>query len=220
VDIGSCISRGWDLIKQNFWLVVGATFVNQLCQGIAGGIPIVGYCSGPILQGPLMGGLYWFYLRQHRKEAAEFGDAFSGFSNFLQLMLASVVMTAILYVCFAPAAILFIIGGQNNTDSLAIAGGIAGLVMLPLFCYLFTCWIFTYLLMMDRKYTFWTAMNVSRRVVNKCWWGMFGLLIVTFLLQIVGALALCCGIFVTMTFLYSATTAAYEDIFSGRQENL
>jgi uncharacterized membrane protein len=220
VDIGSCISRGWDLLKQSFWLVVGATFVNQLCQGVASGIPIVGYCSGPILQGPLMGGLYWFYLRLYRKEDAQFGDVFSGFSNFLQLMLASIVVTAFVYVCFAPAGLLFFIGTQNNNENLMIGGGIAALVMLPLAAYLFTGWMFTYLLMVDRKYTFWTAMNVSRKVINKCWWSMFGLLIVVFLLQIVGALALCCGIFVTMTLLYSTTVAAYEDIFSGRQESL
>jgi hypothetical protein len=219
VDIGSCLSRAWDLLKQSFWLVVGATFVNQLCQGVASGIPIVGYCSGPILQGPLMGGLYWFYLRLYRKEDAQFGDVFSGFSNFLQLMLASIVITALVYVCFAPAGILFVIGSQANNDSMLLAGGIAALATLPVAAYLFTCWMFTYLLMVDRKYTFWTAMNVSRRVINKCWWGMFGLFIVVLLLQIVGVLALCVGVFVTLTFLYSTTVVAYEDIFSGRRDS-
>src|SRR5436309_9769498 len=30
VDIGSCLSRSWELVKANFWLVVGTTLLIQV----------------------------------------------------------------------------------------------------------------------------------------------------------------------------------------------
>lgn len=213
VDIGNCISRAWQLTMSNFWLIVGATFVVHICEGAAGAIPLLGYCTGPIIQGPLMGGLYLLYLKRARNEEAEFGEAFSGFSNFVQLMLASVVMTVVLYVWFIPAVVCFFIAAQSNNETLMLLGGGLGLLALPAAAYFGIAWIFTFLLMMDKKYTFWTAMNVSRKVVNKCWWGMLGLMIVVCLLQIVGFLALCVGIFVSLTLIYGSVVYAYEDIF-------
>jgi hypothetical protein len=59
-------------------------------------------------------------------------------------------------------------------------------------------------------------MNVSRRVVNRQWLSVFALLIVVGLLQIIGLIALCVGIFVTLTILRGAITYAYEDIFNPR----
>ena len=216
VDIGSCVGRAWELMKANFWLLVGATFVNGLCQGAASGIPVLGYCSGPVLQGPLLGGLYLLYLKLAHGEEGAFGDAFSGFSNFLQLMLASVVGTVLIYIWFVPGATCLVIGIGSENETLMFVGGGLLLMGTPCALYLGVSWIFSYLLMMDRKYDFWTAFNVSRKVVAKCWWGMFLLLIVLGLLQIVGFLALCLGIFVTMTLLYGGIIYAYEDIFHGR----
>ncbi len=213
VDIRSCIGRAWGLLKENFWLLVGATLVVQMCQGAAGAIPILGYCTGPVLQGPLMGGLYLLYLKLKRKEGGEFGDAFSGFSNFVQLMLASVVTTAITYLFFIPAGICFYMYTESKNEGMMIATGVMGLLALPAAAYLTVAWLFTFLLMVDKKLTFWTAMNVSRKVINKCWWGMLGLLIVVSLLQIVGFLAFCIGIFVSMPLIFGSIVYAYDDIF-------
>ena len=217
VEIGSCIGRAWELMKSNFWLLVGATLVNGLCQGAASSIPILGYCTGPVLQGPLLGGLYLLYLKLAHGGEGMFGDAFSGFSNFVQLMLASVVGTLLIYVWFVPGGICLFIGIGNNNETMQIVGVALAVLGLPFALYLAVAWIFSYLLIMDRKYDFWTAFKVSRRVVHRCWWGMFGLLIVLGLIQILGFLALCLGIFVTMTLLYGGIVYAYNDIFHGRK---
>jgi hypothetical protein len=216
VEIGACIGRAWELMKNNFWLLVGASFVNVICQWAAGSIPLLGYCTGPVLQGPLLGGLYLLFLKMSLGQEGTFGDAFSGFSNFLQLMLASVVSTLLIVIWFVPGGVCLIIGIGNDNTTLQVVGG--GLILLgvPFAFYLSVSWIFSYLLMMDRKYDFWTAFNVSRKVVNKCWWAMFGLLIVLWLIQIVGLLALCLGFFVTMSVMYGAIAYAYDDIFHGK----
>lgn len=219
VDIGGCISRAWQLTKTHFWLLVGASFVVHACQGAAGAIPILGYCTGPILQGPLIGGLYLLYLKLARNEQAEFGEAFSGFSNFLPLMLASVVMTIVMYAWFIPALVCFGFAAKSNNESLMIIAAGLGVLGLPGAAYFWIAWIFAFLLIMDKKCSFWTAMSISRKVVNKCWWGMLGLFIVVILLQIVGFLALCLGILVSITLIYGSIVYAYEDIFHTNAQN-
>jgi hypothetical protein len=215
VDIGSCLGRAWELTKANFWLLVGATLVVHFCQGAAGAIPFLGYCAGPVLQGPLMGGLYLLYLKLARKEDGQFGDAFSGFSNFVQLMLVSVVTTILIYAWFVPAFACFFFSAQSRNESLMIVAAILALVALPGAAYFGIAWILAFLLVVDKKYEFWTALNVSRKIVNKCWWSMLGLMIVVFLIQLLGFLALCVGIFVTLTLIYGSVVYAYEDIVRG-----
>src|SRR5436190_13900469 len=74
LDIGSCISRGWDLVMKHFWLTFGATFVIQLIVGVVGGIPLVGWALSAVF----LGGLDWMFLKLVRGQKAEFGDAFAG----------------------------------------------------------------------------------------------------------------------------------------------
>ena len=89
IEIGRCFGRGWDLIKSDFWLLVGASFLAGLIAAGAG-LPVVGLIIG----GPMMGGLYALYLKKIRGQPAGLGDAFLGFSTaFVPLMLAKLVST-------------------------------------------------------------------------------------------------------------------------------
>jgi hypothetical protein len=100
LDIGSCFSRSWDLVRQHFWLIVGASFVVGLIEGAV-----------PILVGPCMGGLYFLFLKLIRSGRGEFSDAFAGFSqSFLQLFLAGLVSSLLislgLVLCILPGIYL------------------------------------------------------------------------------------------------------------------
>lgn len=100
VEIGSCLSRSWNLLTQHFWLIVGAAFVLGLIQGAVG-----------LLAGVCMGGLYFLLLKLIRGERAEFGDAFAGFSlAFLQLFLAGLISSLLtcagLLLCLLPGIYL------------------------------------------------------------------------------------------------------------------
>ena len=48
LDIGNCISRGWALVKNNFWPVVGVTFLIFMCTGVIN--HFIGLISGPAIQ--------------------------------------------------------------------------------------------------------------------------------------------------------------------------
>lgn len=100
VEIGSCFSRSWNLLMQNFWLLVGASFVLGLIQGAIG-----------LLAGVCMGGLYFLLLKLIRGQRAEFSDGFAGFNvAFVQLFLAGLVSALLtslgLILCILPGIFL------------------------------------------------------------------------------------------------------------------
>jgi hypothetical protein len=180
VKTGEWLGRAWDLIKKDFWLLVGASFV----AGLLAGLGIIGLIIG----GPMMGGLYGLFLRKRRGQPATFGDAFNGFS-----------------VAFVPLMLGLIVSG------LLTALGVL-LCLLP-GIYLGVSWVFALPLIYDKKLDFWDAMELSRKVVGKHWWGMFGFLLVAWLLAIGGLLVCCVGVFVTSAIMQVAIVCAYEDIF-------
>ena len=190
VEIGSCISRGWTLVTRHFWLIVGATFVIGLVEGVLGCVPVVGVG----LAGVCAGGLYLLLLKLIRGERASFGDVFAGFSvAFLQLFLAGLVkgvLTSIgLLLCILPGI------------------------------YLAVAWMFTLPLVFDKKLEFWPAMELSRKVVTRHWWVLFGLVLLNCLVVVLGLLACYVGVFVAQPVAFGALMYAYEDIFSRQTAN-
>ena len=135
-----------------------------------------------------MGGLYFMILKLIRGERAQFGDAFAGFSlAFLNLFLAGLV-----------SGLLTSVG-----ILLCILPGI----------YLAVAWIFALPLVIDKKMDFWPAMELSRKVVNRHWWVIFGLLLVGFLVTLLGLAVCFFGVFIAQPVVYGALAYAYEDIF-------
>src|ERR1035441_1533360 len=102
LDIGSCLRRGWALVKSDFWPLVGITaLMLALLSAVSsfgevtrsvGNVHFNTSALGFLLGGPLMGGLYLYYLKKIRGEPVRVETAFSGFSHsLLHLILASFV---------------------------------------------------------------------------------------------------------------------------------
>jgi hypothetical protein len=217
LDIGDCVSRGWELVKKSFWPVVGINalifiiimafnqitglFTSPIVQEMIrqhhvspGGILIivlVTIVSAPVYT-VLMAGLFKYFLKMIRGEHPGIGDAFAGFGPSTgQLILLGLVMN-----------ILTIIG-----YALCLAPGI----------YLAVAWFFAVPLVIDKQMGFWQAMELSRKMVNKHWFLVFAFLLVYGLLSVVGIVACCIGIFVTLPIGIAALMYAYETIFSPSQ---
>jgi hypothetical protein len=191
IDIGRCIGRGWELVKTDFWLLVGASFLVFVVLGGLGLIPILGAIAGFIIQGAMMGGLYLLFLKRIRGQTATIGDAFSGFSlAFVQLMLAHIVVTLLsglgIILCILPGI------------------------------YLSVAWAFVLPLVIDKKLEFWPAMELSRKAVTHHWWTFFGLFVVAGLIIIAGVLCCVVGIFVAWPICIASLAYAYEDIFGAQ----
>lgn len=187
--IGSCFSRGWQLVQRHFWLTVCASFLIVLISIVIELIPILGWIGGLVFSFVFWGGLDWMFLKLIRGEKSGLGDAFAGFSmGFVQLMLASLVSQLLMSV----GLLLLILPG----------------------IYLLVAWfLFTPLLVIDKRLEFWPAMELSRKVVTRHWWQFFGFLLLQLLVLLAGLLALGIGVFIALPIVIAASIYAYEDIF-------
>ncbi|NQU09672.1 DUF4339 domain-containing protein [bacterium] len=224
LSIGDCISQGWKLVKNNFWLLVGGTAVLFLIQGALGSIPFLGALASLILGGPLTGGLYWLFLRVARGEDAQFGDIFAGFSRgFANLMLTQIVTGLLAVLCLVPGAVLLVAGiitgsaGQQPSAAMLTAPlAVAGIVLLVpgliASIYLSVSWVFALPIVVDHQVGFWSGMQASRKLVGKHWWTILGFLIVVGLVAAVGVVLCCVGLLVTAPIAIGAMVVAYEQI--------
>jgi len=192
VDIGDCFSRSWNLVRDNFWLLAGATAVAKVIGYALGFIPALGISVAVLLALVFQGGLQWLFLKRIRGEAADLGDVFAGFSlAFVPLLLAGIVV----HVLVGIGLVLCIVPG----------------------IYLMVSWrLFVPLLIIDKGLEFWPAMELSRRVVTKHWWQCFGLLLLSALVGLLGLLGCLVGIFFTMPIAVGAIVYAYLDIFQSQ----
>jgi hypothetical protein len=218
LDIGSCIVRAWDLVKQNFWPVTGVSFLIIMATLVIN--QVIGLAFGPAIRGTvraivvehhvspvgiffilcnsllgypvymlLTAGLFKYYLKLIRAEGPTLADAFAGFSPIAgQLMLLGLVNGILSFIAYM----------------LCILPGV----------YLTVAWIFALPLVIDRKIPFWTAMELSRKVVAKHWFIVFAFLLVIGLVAACGLIVCCIGLVVTAAISSIALLYAYEDIFS------
>jgi hypothetical protein len=191
IDISSCLSRGWALVRADPGLTIGATLLIMLVSFGLSMLPVINLLAF-FINPVLLGGLAYVFSRRIRGENPGLGDAFNGFNlAFLQLGLGGLV--SFLLICVGLV--------------LCVLPGI----------YLAVGYTFALPLIIDKKYDFWSAMEVSRRVVHRQWWTLFGLAMVLFLLNIVGVLACLVGCIVTAPLSVAAIMYAYEDLFGARQ---
>lgn len=193
LDISSCYDRAWKLVKTNFWPLIGTTLLMIIVQAFINTIPILGLFASVVIGAVFSGGLQYYYLKKIRGIPTTAGDAFSGFSlAFLPLMLGGLVGTSLTVLGF----ILLIIPG----------------------IYLCVAYLFTWLLIIDKKMDFWAALEVSRRVISAQWWQMFGLILLAIPFLILGFICLIVGVFVAIVLVSAAIIYAYEDLCSSSSQ--
>jgi uncharacterized membrane protein len=241
LDIGGCVSRGWELFKENMGVLFVGALIYMLIEVAIGGlarIPFIGAVfsiANFVISGPLMGGVLYLFIRVIRREPAEIGDIFSGFRRaFAQLFLGTLVQGLLIGVCMIPFLIVFFLkfiplGGHLQSGSapdketlVAIESALLASLPVLLLCaipatYLGVCWRFTLPLIIDKRMDFWTAMGTSRKMVHKHWWQIFGLVVLISLLNIAGLCACCIGVLFTIPIGIAALMFAYETIFSKGQ---
>lgn len=228
VDIGATISAAWQMYKSRFGSILGATLtalgLTFLCSLIPFGI---GALASLILTGPLMGGLFLVLARHVRGEDPPVGDVFNGFKNhFKNLMLTNIVKGMLIGIAFIPAIILGVVavigilaqnkgGGKFHFEftaliGLAIAAGVLGILAA---IYLQVSWMFALPLAADKQLSFWPALQLSRKVVGKHWWGTFGLVFVAGLVTALGVFACGIGLLFTMPISFLVLMHQYEKVF-------
>jgi predicted Ser/Thr protein kinase len=201
LNIGSCLRRGWKLFRSNFWPFVGITALLIALMGFASSVGGISMRHGPaggdsfeigswlaaLVWGPLAGGMYLYLLKKIRGEKTTIETVFSGFSHrFLHLFLGGFVAHLLIWL------------------------GILCLVLPGI--YLAVAWMFTLPLIADKQLDFWSAMELSRKVVTKHWFKFLGFILICMLLSFAGVLVFIVGILIMLPWVVSAQMYAYEDI--------
>jgi uncharacterized membrane protein len=152
LEVGNCLAAGWRLLRGSPGLLAGAAAIVWAIHVALSFVPLIGgiaaFLIGPVLQG----GLCLVFLRRGRGEPTSINDVFAGFSfRFAPLMLTGVVsglLAVIGYFCCV----------------------LPGL-------YLQIAWLFAVPLVADKGMDFWAAMELSRKLVTRHWFKVFGLIL-------------------------------------------
>jgi uncharacterized membrane protein len=228
VNIGSLLSRAWSLYKANFWECFAVSTVVLLLSQIIGLIPFVGAVLSILLQGPLLAGLFLFFLRVVRSQPARVSDVFDGFNpEFWRYLLTSLVViipTVLVMILFTiPIALVFgytaFMGGANQGPDMLLPS----LVMIPLILlgilmgiYLQIALSYAIPLAADLQLGPIDAALTSFRAVNlRVGWVLL-LALVIGLILVAGLLALLVGFLFALPIYWLTMMLLYEEIFAPR----
>ncbi|MCB8995220.1 MAG: hypothetical protein H6538_06415 [Bacteroidales bacterium] len=153
-----------------------------LLLAIAISVPIVDV----LLMQTLAAGFFIVAFKLSKGETIIFDHFFEGFKHFAGLLLFSLFSGIIIIIGF----IVLILPGV----------------------YFLVGYIFTPFYIVFGKMDFWEAMESSRKLVHREWFGIFAFLIVLILLNIAGILAFGIGLLVTIPLSYLAVYVAFDDI--------
>lgn len=186
-DIDKALKRGWELFKAQPGILIGYT-VLVIGFSIAASLLMGDFSSiFSLFVGPaLTAGYYLLGNRISRNDSVEFMDSFEGFRFWFPVVVVSLV-----------------------TGLLTILGAI--LLILP-GIYLGVAYTFAMPMVIFGGYEFWTAMELSRKLITKIWWRFFLFLLLILLINLVGALFLLVGLLVAIPTSYMIIYAAFEEL--------
>src|SRR5678815_251153 len=193
----TCLRAGYDLVRSQYWLFVGMALVAIIVGSV---VPF------GILMGPMMCGLYLAMFRKHRGENVEFGILFKGFDFLGESIIATLIHVVPIVVILVPfyivfyGALLFWLPRNGDPDPGALITFFAVffiflifvLILVMVISVLFT---FTYPLIVDRQMKGIDAVKLSARAALGNFFPLLGLLLLTGVRGVCGALLCYVGMF-------------------------
>jgi len=205
-----CFKEGWELIKDEYWILFAISLVGALIGGI----------TMYILFGAMVCGIFYAYLRKVDGGRVNFDDLWKGFSWWAPGLVVTLFimgpMFAVYLIMYLPFLLAIVMGSNLSQDELF--GLLAGAFVIDLFVIVVmvcahTLLIFTFPLIVDRNLGAFKAMGTSARAVLKNLGGVVGLLLVNFGIVLLGQLALCVGVYFVIPILIAGNIVAYRRIF-------
>lgn len=219
-----CFKRGWELIKDQYWLILGMCVVGWM---VGSAVPL------GILMGPMMCGLFLTFFKMRRGEPIEFGTLFKGFDYFGQSVIATLLHVIPLLAIIIPAYILFYVffllaavaGGGQEPSGVALFGMVLmillfWLVVMGLIMIASIGFMFVYPLLVDRGVQGFDAVRLSFKAAFANFWRLLGLIMLNFLLSMAGLLLCFVGVYFVIPISYAAIAVAYEQVFGLREGDL
>jgi len=182
VTPGRWISQGWEVVKQDLGNFILITLI-ALALWLAVGFTVIGHF---IVGGPLVSGMFIAIRRRMQEGRMELMDLFAGFNLFLDSFL----------ICLLSS--LFMLLGLL-------------LCIFPVF-FVAALYVFPFLFLIDRRLSFWDAMEASRAAVSSDILGYVIFVILIALLNLVGLMLAGVGLLVTIPISMAAVAVAYRDV--------
>lgn len=231
IDASGCVSNAWNLIKPNYWMFFG---ISLLTYVLIACIP----CLNVFLMGPVMGGFYYTALRAMRGEPVEFGMLFKGFERFVPLMVVGLIQSipSIIYQAFDIASrvgnfgIESMLKDAGRTGNFFQSDGIDPRILfasgyfIVILVVAIVLMIFSIIWAISFAFAIPIAMeNESMSPIDalklsaRASWGNVGgiivLAILSFLLALLGVIALCIGFLFVLPVIWVAWAFAYRQVF-------
>ena len=150
VNIEQYFSRGWEIFKQypggfigflllTFVISIFFSFLAISVKNTHGIVSIANFVLNPIFSA----GYYIVALQIAKNRPIDFSDFFRGFNQFLQIFLVYLIGNILIAIGF----LFFIIPG----------------------IYLAVAYVFSSLFVIEKKLSFWSALEASRKLITKKW---------------------------------------------------
>ena len=111
-----------DALAGQWGLAIGGSLLYLLVAIVMSIIPYLGNILSFVLSGPLMLGLYLFFLTLSRRQAAGVGLIFDGFKQFGTAFLANLLMALLIFAWMLPALVIGIGGAISVAVKFKNAG--------------------------------------------------------------------------------------------------
>lgn len=208
-----CMNEGWELIKNDFWMLFAITLVAVVLGGV----------TMYILFGAMMCGVYYCYLQKIDGKPVSFDDLWKGFQwwvpGLITVIIMFVPMFIIMGIIYAPFIAAMAMGSKLSESEIiglllgALAIDVAAIVLMVCF---HTLLMFTFPLIVDRNLGAFEAMKMSAKGVWKNLGGIAGFYGVAFILGFVGTLACGIGTYFVLPIIMAGTVVAYRKVFPKR----
>ncbi len=212
-----CFKEGWELIKDQYWLLFAVSLVGAM----------IGGATMYILLGAMICGIFYCYFQKIDGKTIQFEDLFKGFNYILPgliVVLFIVVPMIIVYVgIYFPFLAAVIMGSKlSESEFIALLTGslLIDFIFIVLMVCLHTLLMFAFPLIVDRNLSGWQAMKTSARAVWRNLGGVAGLWAVGFGINLIGLMIFCVGIYLTIPIMIAGNIVAYRKVFPRQNETM
>ena len=206
-----CVKQGFELIKNDYWLLFAITLVGMLIGGV----------TLDILLGAMLCGIFYAFLNKIDGRQITFDDLWKGMNWFMPgfiVILVIIIPVIVFYVGVYASMIAAVVVGSQIGDGSAIGlmfglVGLLDLVFIILMVCFHTLLMFSFPLIVDRNLGAVAAMKTSAKAVWANLGGVVGLIGVNIVLAIVGYMALCVGVYFVVPIMIAGNAVAYRRVF-------
>lgn len=223
--------NGWKVLKANFWMLIGVTFISVVLSGFGGNFDELGLSEseqlilwvatvlfGLFVVNPVSIGSSWTFLKAVRGESVKLTDIFEGFRrNYMSAVLAPVFSSFIAGA--APAvfgfglAVSLLVPGEFVAKPFLIGGFILLLVLSIFFAFYVSIRLsFTNYLILDKSLRPILAIKESWAMTREYFGNLLGLSMLAVPIVLGGILLLVVGILPAFAWIGCASASMYQVI--------